>query len=81
MATQPNTLAVRCPRALAAGRIVGKGRFALLSCEDAADKIRRVHLFHTSLERNQLLWKWDRRKQCSSWSTCTEEHIPLDLEE
>jgi hypothetical protein len=87
--TTPNTLAARCPNALAKGRIVGKGRYALLSCRDAADGIRRVHLYHTALERDAARRKWDdkgrgpydRPGQCSSWSECTGDHIVLNLEE
>jgi hypothetical protein len=90
MATQvQNTLAAKCPRALAAGRIVGKGRYALLSCKDATDGIRRVHLYGTALERDAARRKWDdkgrgpydRPGQCSSWSECTGDHIVLNLEE
>jgi|HubBroStandDraft_6_1064221.scaffolds.fasta_scaffold12443_5 hypothetical protein len=90
MATQSqNTLAARCPRAIAAGRVVGRGTFALLSCRDAADGIRRVHLYHTALERDAAKRKWDgesrgpwdRVGQCSSWSTCEGDHPTIDLEE
>jgi hypothetical protein len=89
MATQTNTLAVRCPNALAAGRVVGRGKFALLSCKDTVDGIRRVHLYATALERDATLRKWngqsrgpwDKTGECSSWSTCEGDHPTIDLEE
>jgi hypothetical protein len=87
MATQTqNTLAARCPRALAAGRIVGSGRYALLTCPDKADGIRRVYLYHTAMERVATLRRWEgngpnTQAQCPSWSTCTGDHVLLDLEE
>ena len=89
MSTQPNTLATRCPKAVAAGRIVGVGKYALLSCEDASDGVRRVHLFGTAIERDAVKRRWDGKSrgtydvpgQCSSWSTCVGDHKTLDLEE
>jgi hypothetical protein len=89
MATLSNTLVSRCPKALAAGRVVGRGRFALLSCRDAADGVRRVHLYGTALERDAAKRRWegqsrgpyDRDRQCSSWSTCVGDHPTIDLEE
>jgi len=60
----PNTLATRCPRALAAGRVTGylAGDYALVSCAEA-DGIRHVRVYVTALERDKVALLW-RRKGC-----------------
>lgn len=71
--------AVRCPRAVAAGRVSGVGPFALLSCP-ADDGVRHVQLFKDAMDRNRALWKWDRNDQCGELN-CNGDHRILDLKE
>lgn len=81
MSTQPNTLAVRCPRAVAAGRVTGSrlGRFALISCAEA-DGIRHVVLFKDATKRYQMLLRW-RRAGCVVNSCAGCDHPILNFDE
>ena len=73
MATQPN------PNSVAAGKVIGRGSFAIASCPDT-DGVRRIHLFETRLERNARLWRYDRNGKCACDSVCTGDHPVCDFE-
>jgi len=77
MSTVP-MLTAKCPKALAAGTVIGHGPYALASCPDGTG-VRRIHLFETYAARSRVLREWEGRgpndyTQCSNWTTCRGMH-------
>ena len=80
MATQAQTLETRCPNAVRANKVLGRGRFAVLGCKEG-DGVRRVYLSETELERNSRLWRFDRIGCRCEGADCVQDHICLTFEE
>lgn len=60
--SRPNTLAARCPKALAKKRVTGFlcGDYAVLTCPEP-DGVRHVRVFASELNRDQVAMIYQRR--------------------
>jgi hypothetical protein len=69
----------RCPRAAAAGRISGLGRYALLTCEDPDAGCRKVVLFESPMQRNRAIARWEQPSSTCGVNNCKSDHVTLDF--
>ena len=78
-------LTAKCPKALAAGTVIGHGPYALASCPDGTG-VRRIHLFETYAARSRVLREWEGRgpndyTQCSNWTDCKGNHELFEIQD
>jgi hypothetical protein len=72
-------VAIRAPKAFAAGKVSGAGVYALLSCPET-DGVRNMVCFWSSYERQRQLERWDRLNRCNVAGECQGDHRILDLD-
>lgn len=75
----PNTLAARCPKALAKKRVTGFicGDYAVLTCPEF-DGVRHVRVFATQVERDQIALLY-RRSGCPVGQCHGGDHVILNF--
>jgi len=70
------SVAIKAPKAYAAGNVSGSGPFGLLSCEDETG-VRKIVCYWTTHARQRTMEKWDR-KGCGQLG-CSADHIFLEF--